>query len=133
MAVTYFVRMVAKAGQADNVLDLLLVNPRRIEEGEQGNIVFGVHRSIDNPNEFWLYEPELDTLEALLTAVPGPTRFIPTHTGQELQTSEIAALPTRSGSEKNTTYFPLTPQSLFALRRERSKGLENMVHLFPFL
>lgn len=56
MAVTYFVRMVAKEGQADKVLDLLLVNPRRIEEGEQGNIVFGVHRSLDNPNEFWLYE-----------------------------------------------------------------------------
>jgi erythromycin esterase len=58
-----------------------------------------------------LGQPELGTLEALLTAVPGPTRFIPTHTGQELQTSEIAALPTRSGSEKNTTFFPLTPQS----------------------
>ncbi len=43
MAVTYFVRMVAKEGQADNVLDLLLVNPRRIEAGEKGNIVFGVH------------------------------------------------------------------------------------------
>jgi quinol monooxygenase YgiN len=56
MAVTYFVRMVAKEGQADKVLDLLLVNPRRIEEGEQGNIVFGVHRSLNNPNEFWLYE-----------------------------------------------------------------------------
>ena len=56
MAVTYFVRMVAKEGQADNVLDLLLVNPRRIEAGEKGNIVFGVHRSLDNPNEFWLYE-----------------------------------------------------------------------------
>jgi quinol monooxygenase YgiN len=56
MAVTYFARMVAKEGQADNVLDLLLVNPRCIEEGEQGNIVFGVHRSVDNLNEFWLYE-----------------------------------------------------------------------------
>ena len=56
MAVTYFVRMVAKEGQADNVLDLLLVNPRRIEAGEKGNIVFGVHRSLDSPNEFWLYE-----------------------------------------------------------------------------
>ena len=56
MAVTYFVRMIAKEGQADKVLDLLLVNPRRIEAGETGNIVFGVHRSLDNPNEFWLYE-----------------------------------------------------------------------------
>lgn len=51
MAVT-FVRMVAKEGQADKVLDLLLVNPWRIEEGEQGNIVFGVRRSLDNPHEF---------------------------------------------------------------------------------
>jgi len=36
MAVTYFVRMIAKEGQADKVLDLLLINPRRIEEGENG-------------------------------------------------------------------------------------------------
>jgi quinol monooxygenase YgiN len=56
MAATYFVRMIAKEGQAEHVLNLLLVNPKRIEEGEQGNIVFGVHRSLDNPNEFWLYE-----------------------------------------------------------------------------
>ena len=31
-------------------------NPRRIEQGEPGNLAFGVHRSVDNPNEFWLYE-----------------------------------------------------------------------------
>jgi (4S)-4-hydroxy-5-phosphonooxypentane-2,3-dione isomerase len=54
--VTYIVRMVAKEGKAEEVLDLLLVNPRRIEAGEPGNIAFGVHRSTDNPNEFWLYE-----------------------------------------------------------------------------
>ncbi|HMG27754.1 MAG TPA: putative quinol monooxygenase [Acidimicrobiia bacterium] len=54
--VTYFVRMVAKEGKADEVLELLLVNPRRIEAGEPGNLAFGVHRSMDNPNEFWLYE-----------------------------------------------------------------------------
>jgi len=54
--VTYFVRMVAKEGKADEVLELLLVNPRRIEAGESGNLAFGVHRSTDNPNEFWLYE-----------------------------------------------------------------------------
>jgi quinol monooxygenase YgiN len=54
--VTYFVRMVAKEGEADRVLELLLSNPRRIEEGEPGNLAFGVHRSTDNPNEFWLYE-----------------------------------------------------------------------------
>jgi erythromycin esterase len=56
-------------------------------------------------------QPEAGTLEARLTAVPGPARFIPTHKGQGLPTSGIAALPTRSGSRKNPTYFALTPQS----------------------
>jgi erythromycin esterase-like protein len=56
-------------------------------------------------------QPEAGTLEALLTAVPGPVRFIPTHKGQGLPTLTIAALPTRSGSVKNSTYFALTPQS----------------------
>ena len=56
-------------------------------------------------------QPEAGTLEELLTAVPGPVRFIPTHKGQGLPTSEIATLPARSGSMKNSTYFPLTPQS----------------------
>jgi autoinducer 2-degrading protein len=59
-AVTYFVRMVAKPGQADAVQELLLTNPRRIEQGEPGNLAFGVHRSTDNPNEFWLYETWVD-------------------------------------------------------------------------
>ena len=56
MPLTYFVRMIAREGQADAVQELLLTNPRRIEEGEPGNIVFAVHRSTENPNEFWLYE-----------------------------------------------------------------------------
>jgi erythromycin esterase-like protein len=56
--------------------------------------------------------PEAGTLEARLTAGKGPARFIPTHKGQQgLATSEIAALPVRSGSMKNPTYFALTPQS----------------------
>ena len=55
-AVTYIVRMVAKEGKAEQVQQLLLENPRRIEQGEPGNLAFGVHRSIDNPIEFWLYE-----------------------------------------------------------------------------
>jgi quinol monooxygenase YgiN len=55
-AVTYFVRMVAREGKAEEVQQLLLENPRRIEQGERGNLAFGVHRSIDDPNEFWLYE-----------------------------------------------------------------------------
>jgi erythromycin esterase len=56
-------------------------------------------------------QPEAGTLEARLTAVPGPGRFIPTHKGRGLPASAIAAPPTRSGSIKNPTYFPLTPQS----------------------
>ncbi len=56
-------------------------------------------------------KPEAGTLEVRLTAVPGPARFIPTFSGQGLPTSAIAALPTRSGSIKNPTYFALTPQS----------------------
>ena len=57
-------------------------------------------------------QPEPGTLEARLTAAPGPARFIPTHRGRGLPASEIAALPTRSGSTKNSTYFALTPESL---------------------
>lgn len=57
-------------------------------------------------------QPEAGTLEARLTAVPGPALFIPTHKGRGLPTSAIAALPIRSGSTKNQTYFALTPQSL---------------------
>jgi erythromycin esterase len=56
-------------------------------------------------------QPEPGTLEARLTAVPGPMRFIPTFEGQKLPTSTIAALPVRSGSKKNPTYFALTAQS----------------------
>jgi erythromycin esterase len=57
-------------------------------------------------------QPEAGTLEHRLTAVPGPARFIPTYRGQTLPTAAIAALPTRSPSVKNSTYFALTPQSL---------------------
>ncbi|HJZ48700.1 MAG TPA: erythromycin esterase family protein, partial [Roseiflexaceae bacterium] len=56
-------------------------------------------------------QPEDGTLEARLTAAPGPARFIPTHRGRGLPVAEIAELPTRSGSMKNPTYFALTPQS----------------------
>ena len=55
--------------------------------------------------------PEVGTLEARLTALPGPVVFIPTHKGQGLPSAEIALLPTRSGSMKNPTYIPLTHQS----------------------
>jgi erythromycin esterase len=56
-------------------------------------------------------QPQVGTLEARLTASPGPARFIQTHKGQGLPASEIASLPIRSGSMKNPTYFALTPQS----------------------
>lgn len=56
-------------------------------------------------------QPETGTLEERLTAGPGPARFIPTHLGQGLPTPAIAALPVRSGSMKNQSYFALTAQS----------------------
>lgn len=56
--------------------------------------------------------PEPGTLEARLTALPGPARFIATRQGRGLPTAAIADLPVRSGSIKNPTYFALTPQSL---------------------
>jgi erythromycin esterase-like protein len=57
-------------------------------------------------------QPEAGTLEARLTAVPGPALFIPTHQGHGLPPSDIVALPIRSRSSRNPTYFPLTPQSV---------------------
>ena len=59
-----------------------------------------------------IVQPDPGTLEARLTAAPGPARFIPTHKGQGLPAAEIAALPVRAGSEKNSSYFALTSQSL---------------------
>jgi erythromycin esterase-like protein len=55
--------------------------------------------------------PEPGTLEARLTAAPGPARFIPTRSGQALPPSALADLPTRSASAKNPSYFPLMPRS----------------------
>ncbi len=49
-------------------------------------------------------QPESGTLEARLTSAPGPVLFIPTHQGQGLPAEEIAALPIRSGSQKNRSY-----------------------------
>jgi len=56
--------------------------------------------------------PEPGTLEASLTALPGPGRFISTRRVQELSAAQAAAIPVRSGSLKNPTYFPLIAQSL---------------------
>ena len=54
--ITYFVRMTAKPGNEERVLELLLENPRRIEAGEPGNLAFAVHRANGDPSTFWLYE-----------------------------------------------------------------------------
>ncbi len=56
-------------------------------------------------------QPEAGTLEARCISTPGPVRFVPTHQGQGLPGEEIAALPLRSGSEKNRSYEPLGIQS----------------------
>ncbi|HET8913850.1 MAG TPA: erythromycin esterase family protein [Ktedonobacteraceae bacterium] len=57
-------------------------------------------------------QPEAGTLEARFTATPGPARFIPTHRGQGLPEEEMAALPMRSGSQKNGSYVePLSAHS----------------------
>jgi len=57
-------------------------------------------------------QPEAGSFEARLTEAKSPVRFFPTHRGQGLHNSEITSLQVRSGSMKNTTYFPLTNQSL---------------------
>lgn len=51
--------------------------------------------------------PELETLEARLTASPGPTRFIPTDKGEGFPAVELAALPTRSAA-RLTQHIPLS-------------------------
>jgi erythromycin esterase-like protein len=56
-------------------------------------------------------QPEPDTLEASLLGSPGQALLIPTHGGQGLPAPAIAALPTRSGSARNSTYMPLGPES----------------------
>jgi erythromycin esterase-like protein len=56
-------------------------------------------------------QPEPGTLEALLIGLPDPALFIPTHKGYGLPASEITALPTRSGSVRNSTYMALTAES----------------------
>ena len=74
-----------------------------------GYVVIGSAVGVSEGNG--IGEPEDGTPESLLTAVPGPARFIPTWGGRELPASGIAALPVRSGSKKNPTYFALTHQS----------------------
>lgn len=56
--------------------------------------------------------PGPGTLEARIAAVPGPARFVPTRRGCGLPPAEIASLPVRAASAKNSTYFALIPQSI---------------------
>ena len=53
--VAYFVRMRAKEGKAKEVRNTLLENPAIAGE-EPGSMVFALHCSKDDPNEFWIYE-----------------------------------------------------------------------------
>jgi erythromycin esterase len=55
--------------------------------------------------------PESGTLEARLTALPGPARFIPLPRHGH-RVGEVGPFPARSGSSKNPTYTPLSGQSL---------------------
>lgn len=55
--------------------------------------------------------PEAGTLEALLTALPGPGRFVPADWSRGFSEPEGSALAVRTGSVKNPTYFPLTARS----------------------
>lgn len=55
--------------------------------------------------------PEPETLEARLTAAPGPLRFIPTLPAQSFPAQELASLPVRKVGW-NQSYFPLTAKSL---------------------
>ena len=84
--------------------------------GSHLNEIFGSHYAIIGSavgvsDSNGIHQPEVGTLESLLTGLPEPALFIPTHKGKVLPTSAISALPTRSCSAKNPTYFALTPQS----------------------
>ncbi len=52
--VTYFVRIKAKEGKAEEVRETF-INLRNIQE-ERGNVVYAPHRSAEDPAEFWSYE-----------------------------------------------------------------------------
>jgi quinol monooxygenase YgiN len=60
MPVAYIVRMHAVDGHDDEVEAILFENVERIRAGEAGNLAFAVHRSRDDPSEFWLYETWVD-------------------------------------------------------------------------
>ncbi|AET65109.1 hypothetical protein [Methanothrix harundinacea] len=99
-----------------NALDEWILNkatPFSLDPSSLNDAIDRIVASLDPSVELLGFgEPEFRTLEARLAAASGPGLFIPTHRSQGLSASEIEALPIRSGSRKNPTYFPLTPQSL---------------------
>src|SRR3954469_12616768 len=52
--------MGALKGKEQAMRELLLTNVERIRSGEPGNLAFAVHRSRQDPREFWLYESWTD-------------------------------------------------------------------------
>lgn len=75
-----------------------------------GYVVIGSAVGVSEENG--IGAPETGTLEAFLTGTTGPLHLLPTHRGQHFPADQIASLPTRSRSQKNSMYFPLTAQSL---------------------
>jgi erythromycin esterase-like protein len=57
-------------------------------------------------------QPETGSVEAILTAAPGPARFIPTHRSRVFDAAAVAAIPARTGGAKNPGYFPFNARSL---------------------
>lgn len=72
-------------------------------------VVIGTALGVSEAND--IGTPEAGTLEAILMKQSGSAQVIPTHYGTHLPLEVIAAMPTRSGSQKNGSYFPLTSQS----------------------
>ena len=70
--------------------------------------VIGTAVGVSEPNG--IGAPEPGTLEARLTSSSGAC-FIPTHAGRNLPEANLAGLPVRTGSQRNTGYFPFTPKS----------------------
>ncbi len=84
--------------------------------GAHLNVTFGsryavIGSAVGTSEANGIGQPEPGTLESLLASSPGPVRFIPTHKGQMLKPEAIETVPTRCGSQKNQSYFPLTAQS----------------------
>jgi len=84
--------------------------------GSHLNEMFGSHYAVIGSGlgvseDNGIDQPDPNTLEAMFTGLPEPALFIPTCKGQGLSAAEIASLPTRSVSIKNTSYFPLSSKS----------------------